>query len=71
MRLGANSPSTAIFQWRWVLDYSGGPVTDTYPHPLSPLLKALAPGMPKKVVAMLGTFVNAKPIGLGCRPAPC
>jgi predicted dehydrogenase len=45
-----------FFQWRLYLDYSGGPVTDTYPHALSPLIKALAPGMPKKVVALGGRY---------------
>jgi predicted dehydrogenase len=45
-----------FFQWRLFLDYSGGPVTDTYPHALSPLIKALAPGMPKKVVALGGRY---------------
>jgi predicted dehydrogenase len=48
-----------FFQWRLYLDYSGGPVTDTYPHTLSPLIKALAPGMPKKVVAIGGRYFYA------------
>jgi predicted dehydrogenase len=45
-----------FFQWRLYLDYSGGPLTDTYPHSLSPLIKALQPGMPKKVVAVGGRY---------------
>ncbi len=45
-----------FFQWRLYLDYSGGPLTDTYPHSLSPLLKALVPGLPKKVVALGGRY---------------
>ncbi len=46
-----------FFQWRMFADYSGGPVTDLYPHPLTRLLKAIGVGMPKKVVAAGGQFV--------------
>lgn len=45
-----------FFQWRLYSDYSGGPVTDCYPHMLTPLLRALEPGMPKKVVAIGGRY---------------
>jgi predicted dehydrogenase len=45
-----------FFQWRMYLDYSGGPATDLYPHPLTRLLKALGVGMPKKVVAVGGKY---------------
>lgn len=45
-----------LFQWRLYSDYSGGPVTDTYPHMLTPLLKMLNPGFPKKVVALGGRY---------------
>jgi predicted dehydrogenase len=45
-----------FFQWRMYADYSGGPATDLYPHPLTRLLKALGVGMPKKVVAFGGKF---------------
>lgn len=50
-----------LFQWRLYLDYSGGPVTDTYPHMLTPLLKVLAPGFPKKVVALGGRYFYPSP----------
>ncbi|MGD0579478.1 MAG: hypothetical protein ABSC08_11180, partial [Bryobacteraceae bacterium] len=51
-------PFTAsrFFQWRMYMDYSGGPVTDVYPHPLTRLLKAVGAGLPKKVVATGGTY---------------
>ncbi len=45
-----------FFQWRMYMDYSGGPVTDLYPHPLTRLLKALSAGLPKKVVALGGKY---------------
>jgi len=45
-----------FFQWRMYLDYSGGPVTDLYPHPLARVLRALDPGLPKKVVAVGGRY---------------
>lgn len=45
-----------FFQWRMYLDYSGGPATDLYPHPLTRLLKALGAGLPKKVVAVGGKY---------------
>jgi len=45
-----------FFQWRLYMDYSGGPLTDTYPHTLTPLLKMLNPGFPKKVVALGGRY---------------
>ncbi len=45
-----------FFQWRMYMDYSGGPVTDLYPHPLTRLLKALGVGLPKKVVATGGKY---------------
>lgn len=43
-----------LFRWRLYMDYSGGPLTDTNPHMLTPLYKVLAPGMPEKVVAVGG-----------------
>ena len=45
-----------FFRWRMYSDYSGGPVTDVYPHPLTRLLRALGVGMPKKVVAVGGRW---------------
>jgi predicted dehydrogenase len=45
-----------LFQWRLYMDYSGGPLTDTYPHTLTPLLRVLDPGFPKKVVAVGGRY---------------
>ena len=46
-----------FFQWRMYLDYSGGPATDLYPHPMTRLFKALGVGLPKKVVAVGGRYV--------------
>lgn len=45
-----------FFQWRMYMDYSGGPPTDLYAHPLTRLLKALDPGMPETVVAIGGRY---------------
>ncbi len=45
-----------LFQWRLYMDYSGGPLTDTYPHMLTPLVKMLGAGFPKKVVATGGRY---------------
>jgi predicted dehydrogenase len=45
-----------LFQWRLYMDYSGGPLTDCYPHMLSPLLYMLDAGMPRKVVATGGRY---------------
>ncbi|MFN0166098.1 MAG: Gfo/Idh/MocA family protein [Bryobacteraceae bacterium] len=46
-----------FFQWRMYLDYSGGPITDLYPHPLTRLLKAIGAGMPSRVVSVGGRFL--------------
>lgn len=45
-----------FFQWRLYADYSGGPVTDLYPHPLARVLKALGAPLPRRVVAVGGRF---------------
>jgi predicted dehydrogenase len=45
-----------LFRWRLYMDYSGGPVTDVYPHAVAPLYKALRPGLPRKVVAVGGRY---------------
>lgn len=45
-----------LFQWRLYIDYSGGPVTDVYPHAVAPMFKALQPGLPIKVVAVGGRY---------------
>jgi len=45
-----------MFRWRLYMDYSGGPLTDCYPHMLTPLVKTLNPGFPKKVVALGGRY---------------
>ncbi|MFB3825839.1 MAG: Gfo/Idh/MocA family protein [Bryobacteraceae bacterium] len=52
-------PFTAsrFFQWRMYMDYSGGPSTDLYPHPMTRLFKVLNPGLPKKVAAVGGKYV--------------
>ncbi|MCS7315947.1 MAG: Gfo/Idh/MocA family oxidoreductase [Bryobacterales bacterium] len=46
-----------FFQWRLYADYSGGPVTDLYPHPLARVLKALGAPLPRRVVAVGGRFL--------------
>lgn len=46
-----------FFQWRLYMDYSGGPATDLYPHPMTRLFKVLGVGLPRKVVAVGGKFV--------------
>ena len=45
-----------MFQWRLYLAYSGGPLTDCYPHMLTPVVKMLNAGFPKKVVATGGRY---------------
>jgi predicted dehydrogenase len=45
------------FRWRMYMDYSGGPVTDLYPHYLAPIVMALDLGIPKRVVAIGGQYV--------------
>ncbi len=45
------------FRWRMYIDYSGGPVTDLYPHYLAPLVMALELGFPKRVAAIGGQYV--------------
>ena len=46
-----------FFQWRMFMDYSGGPSTDLYPHPMTRLLKVLGVNFPSKVVALGGKYV--------------
>jgi predicted dehydrogenase len=50
-----------LFQWRLYLDYSGGPATDVYPHNVTPLFKALGPGLPSKVAALGGRYFYTGP----------
>lgn len=48
-----------FFQWRLFVDYSGGPVTDTGVHEISPIYKMLTKlsiDMPERVVATGGRF---------------
>jgi predicted dehydrogenase len=45
-----------FFRWRMYEDYAGGPVTDLYPHSLTPLLSILGLKMPSQVVASGGKF---------------
>ena len=45
------------FQWRMYMDYSGGPSTDLYPHPMTRLFKVLVVNFPHKVVAVGGKYV--------------
>jgi len=42
------------FRWRMFEDYSGGPVTDVYPHCLTPVVDILGLGFPQTVVAVGG-----------------
>ncbi len=46
-----------FFQWRLFMDYSGGPSTDLYVHPMTRLYRALQPGLPRKVAAVGGKYV--------------
>ncbi len=43
-----------FFRWRMYEDYAGGPVTDLFPHSLTPVLHILGVKMPSKVVATGG-----------------
>ncbi len=43
-----------FFRWRMYEDYAGGPVTDLYPHSLTPVLYILGVKMPSLVVAVGG-----------------
>jgi predicted dehydrogenase len=45
-----------FFRWRMYEDYAGGPVTDLYPHSLTPVISVLDLGMPSTVVATGGKF---------------
>ena len=43
-----------LFRWRLFEDYAGGPVTDLYPHCLTPVIDILGVGFPEAVVAVGG-----------------
>jgi predicted dehydrogenase len=45
-----------FFRWRMYEDYAGGPVTDLFPHSLTPVVYMLGVTMPAKVVATGGKF---------------
>ncbi len=45
-----------FFRWRMYEDYSGGPVTDLYPHVLTPVVHVLGAKMPALAVATGGKF---------------
>ena len=45
-----------FFRWRMYEDYAGGPVTDLYPHSLTPVTSILDVKMPGTVVATGGKF---------------
>ncbi|GMW02097.1 MAG: hypothetical protein AMXMBFR84_32330 [Candidatus Hydrogenedentota bacterium] len=45
-----------FFRWRMYEDYSGGPVTDLFPHSLTPVVHALSLGTPELAVATGGKF---------------
>lgn len=44
------------FRWRMYEDYAGGPVTDLFPHSLTPMVYMLGVKMPSIVVATGGKF---------------
>lgn len=44
------------FRWRMYEDYAGGPVTDLFPHSLTPVLSILGVTFPNKAVATGGMF---------------
>ncbi|HOJ33909.1 MAG TPA: Gfo/Idh/MocA family oxidoreductase [Candidatus Hydrogenedentes bacterium] len=45
-----------FFRWRMYEDYAGGPVTDLYPHTLTPVVHILDAQFPSLVVATGGKF---------------
>ena len=45
-----------FFRWRMYEDYAGGPVTDLFPHSLTPVVSILGVGLPSMVVATGGMF---------------
>ena len=45
-----------FFRWRMYEDYAGGPVTDLYPHTLTPVTNILGVKFPSTVVASGGKF---------------
>jgi len=45
-----------FFRWRMYEDYAGGPVTDLFPHSLTPILYVLGVKLPSRVVATGGMF---------------
>ncbi len=47
-----------FFRWRKFWDYSGGIVTDLFPHMLHTLMLAIGPEFPNRVVATGGIFVH-------------
>lgn len=48
--------ASRFFRWRLYMDYAGGPVTDLYPHSLTPVVKMLGVTWPETVVATGGIF---------------
>lgn len=45
-----------FFRWRMYEDYAGGPVTDLYPHSLTPVINILGVTLPSAVAATGGKF---------------
>lgn len=43
-----------FFRWRLFRDYAGGPVTDLFPHCLTPLVDILGAGFPDTVIGVAG-----------------
>jgi predicted dehydrogenase len=48
--------ASRFFRWRMYEDYSGGPVTDLYPHSLTPVVFMLDAGIPKIAVGSGGKY---------------
>lgn len=46
-----------FFRWRMYMDYSGGPSTDLYPHPMTRLFKVLGVNFPTQVAALGGLYL--------------
>jgi len=49
-----------FFRWRMYEDYSGGPVTDLFPHSFTPVVHMLGVGLPSAAVATGGKFRYAE-----------
>ncbi|MCC6796305.1 MAG: Gfo/Idh/MocA family oxidoreductase [Candidatus Hydrogenedentes bacterium] len=48
--------ASRYFRWRMYEDYSGGPVTDLFPHSLTPVVYMLNIGVPSQAVGLGGIY---------------